>query len=319
MVSFIVIGKNEELNIKNCIDSIYKTIAYSRINNYEIIYVDSKSTDNSVLSVKEFKETKIYLLTGDTNAAIARNVGAKESCGDILFFVDGDMELIPEFIKKVYENNQLIHPFISGNLINYFYDKESKLVEKQNYYNLSQDTCKGTGGGVFLINRGVWNKAKGMRVFFRIGEDLDLGYRLNKKNIKFCRKKDSIAIHHTSVISNFQKWENLLNGNELFGRSFLYRKNIWNKYIHYRFFRSEYSLVLLLISMVSFFLFNYWELILPYILILILKAIKLSRIDIINILNDCLYFIVRDISTFFGLFLFFPKQDINVKYIKLKG
>ncbi len=78
-ISFIVIGKNEGWKISKCLGSIYSCIEKNKISNYEIIYVDSQSNDDSIERVKKYKEVKIYSIINKTNAAIARNNGAKES------------------------------------------------------------------------------------------------------------------------------------------------------------------------------------------------------------------------------------------------
>ena len=105
MISFIVIGRNEGWKLTKCFESIYDTINYNKLINYEIIYVDSASTDDSIDRAKNFNEVKIYIITGKFNAAIARNIGAKEAKGDVFFFIDGDMEILPDFLPLVYNEN----------------------------------------------------------------------------------------------------------------------------------------------------------------------------------------------------------------------
>ena len=116
MISFIIIGKNEGWKITKCIESIFNTIALNNISNHEIIYVDSESIDDSIERVQFFDSVKIFQIRGDVNAAIARNIGAKEAKGDVLFFIDGDMEIIPGFLESVYINGKILsRDFISGN------------------------------------------------------------------------------------------------------------------------------------------------------------------------------------------------------------
>ena len=86
MISFIVIGKNEGLRLKKCFESIHKAIDYDSIKNYEIIYVDSKSIDNSLALAKTFSDIKVFLITGENNAAIARNIGQKNPM-EIFYFL----------------------------------------------------------------------------------------------------------------------------------------------------------------------------------------------------------------------------------------
>jgi len=40
MISFIVIGKNEGWKLTKCFESIFNTVAYNQVMNYELIYVD---------------------------------------------------------------------------------------------------------------------------------------------------------------------------------------------------------------------------------------------------------------------------------------
>ena len=67
MISFIVIGKNEGWKLSKCIQSIYDTIEYNKLNNSEIIYVDSSSTDKSIEKARKFKKIEIFQLTGYVN------------------------------------------------------------------------------------------------------------------------------------------------------------------------------------------------------------------------------------------------------------
>ena len=93
MISFIIIGYNEEKFLDKCFQSIYNAILCAQINKYEIIYVDSNSSDKSIAIAEVYKEVKIFKIIGKHNAAIGRNIGAKEARGDILFFIDGDLEI----------------------------------------------------------------------------------------------------------------------------------------------------------------------------------------------------------------------------------
>jgi len=104
MISFIIIGRNESWKLTKCIESVFDTAKYSSLEDYEVLYVDSQSTDNSIELVNEFNGINVFLIKGECNAAIARNIGAVEAKGDILFFIDGDMEIIPSFLNEVLDS-----------------------------------------------------------------------------------------------------------------------------------------------------------------------------------------------------------------------
>jgi len=123
MISFIIIGKNEGWKLLKSIESVFKAIEINKIKNSEVIYVDSKSTDNTLNAIKKYKNLKIVLIEGETNAAVARNIGFKESANQNLVFIDGDMEIKSDFLPLILDNNNnLKYPFCSGNWINYNYD-----------------------------------------------------------------------------------------------------------------------------------------------------------------------------------------------------
>ena len=84
MISFIVIGKNEGWKISKCLDSIFQCIEANSIVNYEVLFIDSNSTDDSQERALKFDKVKVYNLTADCNAAIDRNVGYTNSKGQVL-------------------------------------------------------------------------------------------------------------------------------------------------------------------------------------------------------------------------------------------
>ena len=174
MISFIIIGKNEGWRLEKCLLSIVFVVKQDEIADYEIIYVDSRSTDNSVELAKQYG-AKVFLITGECNAAIARNIGAKEAMGDILFFIDGDMELFPEFLPQVLTtDNQLEYPFISGIFNDIVHDLDWNYLYTSRRHKLQEgnaDAVQATTGGLFMIEHSLWNQVKGLDTRLKIGED----------------------------------------------------------------------------------------------------------------------------------------------------
>ena len=305
MISFIIIGRNEGWKLNKCLVSVFQTIKQNTLSKYEVIYVDSKSTDDSLKRAKNFPELKIFQLTGDINAAIARNVGAKESKGDILFFIDGDMEIIPGFLPLVYsEEKGLIQDFVSGNWVNYFYDQSANFISKEKYQNAKQDSIEKVTGGLFLIKNNIWKDIHGMNPVFKKSQDIDLGLRLAKRNIFLLRKKETAAKHHTiSYLDNNRMWKDLFSFNHLYGRSLLYRRHIFNKQIYSRLLRNDYTLLLLVgVSLLVVFMHSVIIFLLYFLAVLYRGKFIFSRFA---------YLIIRDLSVLLGLFLFWPKKNLN--------
>lgn len=310
MLSFIVIGHNEGWKISECISGIIATVKHSDLSEYEIIYVDSNSSDDSIARAKTFNEVIIIKLIADYNPAIARNVGFSKSCGNVLFFVDGDMILQPEFLEKVYSKEKgLIADFVSGNWINHFYNTDGILIDNAIFKSLSKDSIEKVTGGLFLINRSVYEIVGGMDPRFRKSQDIDLGLRLARKGIYLLRKKDIAAIHNTvSYTHKSRTWKEMWK--HMYGRSFLYRKHILNPVIYSRFIRNEYSLLLLIICSCIFTLTNNYSLFWLYIVVILLRSHITRKLN----LNLIAFLISRDILVFFGFFFFYPKRKFNIKY-----
>lgn len=134
LVSIIIPVYNEEKVIENCLESLAK----QTYENLEIIVVDDGSDDNSKLKISAFPadsagsadEAKIKIILLEQNhkgPGAARNLGVSKSKGEILVFVDADMEFEPDFVEK------LIEPIIKGKTIGTF-SKDEYLLNKDKVY-----------------------------------------------------------------------------------------------------------------------------------------------------------------------------------------
>lgn len=120
-VSVIIPVYNEAGVIGNCLASLKKqTIPL------EVVIVDDGSTDGS--------EKYATYKQSHKGPGAARNLGSSKATGDILVFVDADMEFAPNFIEK------LIVPIEKKQAIGTF-SKEEYLLNKNNqwarYWNLN--------------------------------------------------------------------------------------------------------------------------------------------------------------------------------------
>ncbi len=88
-ISVVVIGFNIEDYVERCLDSIFA----QTYENYEVIFVNDGSTDNTMKIVREYqKKYKNMSLVDKDNGGIisARKAGVEKSSGDYIAFVDGD-------------------------------------------------------------------------------------------------------------------------------------------------------------------------------------------------------------------------------------
>lgn len=321
MISFIVIGKNEGWKITSCIKSIEDCIKQNQISDFEIIYVDSSSTDDSISRVKEFPAVKIFIINGEINAAVARNCGFEVSKGHVLFFIDGDMEITKDFLPIVFESDKLKFDFVTGQFINNYYNSEWKYEFSENYHiDLVKDSVDSVTGGIFLIKREIYQKVNGMNNIFKISQDIDLGLRLRKIGYPILRKKEVIAKHHTiNYLDKNRMWKDLLRGNEFYERSLIFRHHLLNRFFYRRFIRNDYSLLLLVFSSILSALFkNAWILI-PYAILIIIKSGFKSKLSPKRFLEFTAYYVIRDILTFLGILFFWPKKYRNFNLLEVRS
>jgi len=93
--SLIICGYNEEENLDLCIQSCLD-LDYPK-DEYEIIYVDNNSKDNSINIAKKYP-IKV-LIEKKQGLSEARNYGIQNSKGEILVFLDADLKLDKDYLK----------------------------------------------------------------------------------------------------------------------------------------------------------------------------------------------------------------------------
>ena len=320
MISFIVIGLNRYFFLQKCFESILFFVNESEIN-FEIIYLDSGSDEDNVkLSLSSgFKTIK---LSGDINAAIARNVGADLAKGDYLIFMDGDMILNHSFAKKFLNKNYFkSNRYFSGDLLNRFYNNNYEFINEEFYWRkpLKEKKMESTTGGLFCITKDLWNSVDGMRNYYRRTQDNDFGLRLAKKNIFLQRNKELFVIHQTISYTNKYRLIKILFKGDFFFRGLLYRDHFFNKKSWDILVKTDYSLITLLISIIlSIILINY-KFIIIHLIVTIMRAVRAFIKNNENVFLYFLYILARDYQVFFGFLFFYPKKDKNYKFEILKN
>ena len=325
MISIIIIGHNEGWRLTLCLKSILVIINKFRNFDFEVIYVDSNSTDDSIERTKIIQNVKVFKLEDNMNAAIARNVGAKESKGSVLYFVDGDMELNPDFLSfALNEKGELLYDLLTGHLDDFFYNYNHKFLENcpRTYTSEIPKEIQllRTNGGIFIIKRDIWNLVLGMNNKFKINEDIDLSIRLSNKKIFTKRLPYLIAKHHTIDYRNEKRmWRNLWAGFGLYPGLIL-RKHFFNIDVIKNVLRSQYTAIfLMLIILINIFKINIISSTsLIYLIALVLRVIFNSRnmkaesIRVLYFIKGIINQFFLDVSFWVGFFMFYPMNKIEI-------
>lgn len=192
LVSIVIVNYNGLEHLHECLTSIEK-IDYK---NYELIFVDNNSKDNSINYVnKNFQWINIISLNKNYGFAEGSNIGAKYSKGEYIVFLNNDTkvdkkwlsELVKEMIKDdsiatcgskiyFYENNVINHAGSAITLLGNGYDigfgqKDSTSFNEKKFVG---STC----GGSMMIRKNVFNLLGGFDPnYFACCEDVDLCLR----------------------------------------------------------------------------------------------------------------------------------------------
>lgn len=320
MVSFVVIGKNESAHLGNCFRSIMEVAQACPQLSYEIIYVDSASSDNSIEIALEFDDVSVYQISEWPSPTSGRNIGWKAAKYDFICFVDGDNELNPAFFQKLFSDQRFRDGnLFLGNHVDRFYNSEGKFLCSKNV--LIRKRILPSTYGWFVIRRSVIEAVGGYdeRFLKPGGEDYDFFLRLTGKGIKPDFIEETISTHHTVAYTHpLRMWRMLIDGSLFYSRSCLYRKHYFRKEIWSLFLRREYSLIGLLISVFSVFVTGIGWMLLFYPLIITLKSMVQRHRPWYEFFIRLIYYPMRDVLVLLGFFFFWPSKAGEVKYEKIR-
>ena len=98
LVSIVMPNYNSEKYLKETIESVLA----QTYTNWELLFVDDCSTDNSLEIVRSYQDSRIKILQNDKNsgAAVSRNYALREAKGRWIAFLDSDDLWMPEKLEK---------------------------------------------------------------------------------------------------------------------------------------------------------------------------------------------------------------------------
>jgi GT2 family glycosyltransferase len=188
---------------------------------FEVIVVDNGSHDGSVQYLKDnFKQVKIISLSENKGYSHGINVGAEEAAGDILAFLNNDIEVTPnwlsEAVAKLYSADN-----IGAVQCKSIYHGAKDIID---CVGLSIDRCnvvhiigrnqKDTGqydslseigafsGGAMLIRKELFEQiGRFDETYFMYFEDVDLSWRLRLAGYKIAPVPTSLVYHVGSASS----------------------------------------------------------------------------------------------------------------------
>lgn len=203
-ISIIIPCYNMEKFINRC----YSSIKNQTFQDFEIIFVDDESKDNTLSILKEIEKNddKVKVISQkNKRQGGARNTGLKASIGNYISYIDPDDFISPDFLQGLYEAIKEFDCDISmTNVIRYKEPNKFKDMlkyEKKEAYTDNIEKAKinnGNGTG-----RSIWNKL--YKKEFLIKNDLWFREYVSYEDCDFCAKAIYLAdkIATTNVGSYF--------------------------------------------------------------------------------------------------------------------
>lgn len=204
LISIIIPTHNSQGTIEACL----LAVGHSTYHHYEVIIVDDNSCDNTIDIIKRF-DVKVFRQIQNQGPAAARNKGASHAKGDILLFLDSDIIIKNNFLKK------LIIAFNRGKidgLMGVFSDKVRYHNFSSEYKNMwMRYTYHRLDGPVALfftstaaIKRDLFEKSGGFDIQYKRPsiEDTEIGLRLNRMGCQIHIRKE-LEVEHLKQYSFF--------------------------------------------------------------------------------------------------------------------
>lgn len=215
-VGVVVIGRNEGERLRECLASVCPSAE-------DVVYVDSGSTDHSLLIAREMG-VHIHELDESVpfSAARARNEGfaylyKQNPTIQFVQFIDGDCTLSDSWLEKA-SNELALHAdyaAVVGHL--------QELHPEDSIYNhlcamewrmsaVGDITDSAGLGGISMISANVFNQLKGFNPNLVAGEEPELAVRMALANYKVVKIDYQMAVHDADMHHFSQWWKRTIRG-----------------------------------------------------------------------------------------------------------
>lgn len=199
MISVVVIGRNEGSRLGLCLESVHAAMG---VLSHEIVYVDSRSTDDSVQVAASQGARCFRLETQNTTAGLGRLIGTKEARGEYLLFLDGDMQLQSGFAERALMAVAQGWDGASGVREDVYMRATEVVGRNTNYFNCTQErVCPEFGGAVFLTREAL-ERCGGWSADAIACEEAELHARLTDAGCRIVELPVPMILHTDAVRDN---------------------------------------------------------------------------------------------------------------------
>jgi glycosyltransferase involved in cell wall biosynthesis len=200
-LSVVLISKNQDWNIARLVESVLSETDF--LSGREIILVDSASTDGTTEIASHYPITVLKLRPEQRlTAAAGRYVGYEQTTGDLVLFLDGDMELCSGWLEQALQvmRTQPDAAVITGKVIDRLMQSQGsgeKMLEP-----LPADTADiinvRQGGGAAIYRRCVLDLVGTFNPYLYSDEEPELCLRIRYAGYRILRLSRPIVYHYSA-------------------------------------------------------------------------------------------------------------------------
>lgn len=208
-LSVVVVTRNEADRIETCLDSVFA--ACRAVESFEVILVDSNSTDGTVERARTYPITVLRIPTDDlTTPAAGRYVGTRHASADTILFVDGDMELASGWLPAALGCLRSDEDVAAVDGLLAAAGNTDSREDAKTHDPPDTDAVESVDAvrGVALYDAGALADVGGFDPHLRSLEDVHLGFELVEAGYRLCRLPRIAATHPASqpVTEPFRRW-----------------------------------------------------------------------------------------------------------------
>ncbi|MHB8809648.1 MAG: glycosyltransferase family 2 protein [Desulfobulbaceae bacterium] len=210
-ISVIVPNRNGAKTIGMCLEALFRSV----YDGFEVIVVDDCSSDDSVAVIRGYP-CRLIALGRQHGAAAARNIGAGQSRGELLFFIDADC-LVQEDTLHLAEELAAAwgkETVIGGTYTCRPHDLGFYSLFQSLFIHFSEgkrgQSCDYIAGHAMLIARETFRQSGGFPAdFLPLIEDVEFSHRLRAGGYRLVMER-ALQVRHIFNFRGF--WDSLLNG-----------------------------------------------------------------------------------------------------------
>jgi glycosyltransferase involved in cell wall biosynthesis len=193
-LSIVIIARNEESTLGRNLDVLVKEI---RDLDAEILLVDSASTDRTIAIARTFPVRIVHLEQSPMlSPSAGRYIGTLLSKGNFVFFLDGDMILMPGWLKRgLDEMRDSTLAGVAGRIY-FIYPGEAPSQNHPDDFPLGE--IKGIGLSA-IYRKSALGQCGTFNPYSKGEEEIELGYRLLRGGYRLKRIATPMAYHVDKV------------------------------------------------------------------------------------------------------------------------